>query len=119
MFLAGHAATPIVLAEGTPAGADWGNPNASATSQGEDSLALRHAYDTLVANGDTHLYYAPMYAAPVCASICLIRRGVNVLILNFILFGILAVLPSVYILSCSRHFQVSRGAQYWQLEQHL
>ena len=54
----GHATTPIVLAEGTPSGTDWAAPDAGATQQGANALALAAAYKALIAGGDKYLYYA-------------------------------------------------------------
>ena len=51
----GHATTPIVLAEGTPAGGEWLLP---ATRAGMESkrAALRQAFEA-AAPTDPHLYY--------------------------------------------------------------
>jgi hypothetical protein len=54
----GHATTPIVLAEGTPSGTDWAAPDVSSTQQGANAIALAAAFKSLIAEGDTHLYYA-------------------------------------------------------------
>ena len=45
----GHPTTPIVLAEGTPSGTDWAAPDASATQQGANAIALAAAFKSLVA----------------------------------------------------------------------
>lgn len=51
----GHAATPIIMTEGTPYGGDW-----AANSGGNNlpkNVALKAGFDTLVAAGDKLLYY--------------------------------------------------------------
>ena len=53
----GHAATPIVLAEGTPSGVDWASATPNTTQQGANAIALAQAYHELIAAGDKHLYY--------------------------------------------------------------
>ena len=52
----GLPTTPVVLAEGTPFGRNWAVP-ASNASQAASNAALRAAYETLVAAGDSHLHY--------------------------------------------------------------
>ena len=52
----GHAATPIVLAEGTAMGRDWSVVAQSADSSATGA-ALRAAYDALVSAGDPALHY--------------------------------------------------------------
>ena len=50
----GHAATPIVLSEGTVYGSDWTGANGNAPK----NAALTAAYNAMKAAGDAHIYYA-------------------------------------------------------------
>jgi hypothetical protein len=52
----GHANTPIVLAEGTPAGGEWLLKGTAASMQSKRD-ALRKAYEGLQAAGDSNLHY--------------------------------------------------------------
>jgi len=51
-----HPTTPIVLVEGTGFGRDWTVPESAADSDATNA-ALRNAFNTLVAAGDTNLKY--------------------------------------------------------------
>lgn len=65
-----HPTTPIVLVEGTPGGDDWLGTGAAAFHAAERA-ALRAAYDTLVAGGDTHLAYVTtdsLFTPPIAGS---------------------------------------------------
>ena len=50
----GHAATPIVLSEGTVYGSDW----TGASSNAPKNAALAAAYQSIKVAGDAHIYYA-------------------------------------------------------------
>lgn len=50
------ATTPIILAEGLPFGRNWAVPD-DATSQAVDNAYLRQAYNLLIDEGDTALFY--------------------------------------------------------------
>jgi hypothetical protein len=52
----GHAADPVILAEGTPFGRNWAVPQCAA-DEGASNAALFAAYETLVAGGDANVHF--------------------------------------------------------------
>ncbi len=53
----GHPTTPIIMTEGTRHGSDWYS-NTSRVGRLNKTVALREAFNILVAAGDMHLYYS-------------------------------------------------------------
>ena len=53
----GHKTTPIIMTEGTKHGTDWYSET-SRVGRYNKTVVLKAAFDTLVKNGDAHLYYS-------------------------------------------------------------